>query len=73
MIKDLLNYLREKFKSGELNRDIDEKYAGGVYDFAIYYVYNYLKFMVYTDHREREYMISAIYELVWNILESESE
>ena len=73
MSKDLLSDLREQFKSGKLYRDIDEKYAGGVYDFAVDYVYNDLKFMVYTDYRVREYMISAIYELVWNILESESE
>lgn len=73
MKKDLLSDLREQIKNGELDRDIDEKYAGGVYDFAIDYSYNNVSSRAYTSDTIKEYIIGAIYELVWDILESESE
>ena len=71
MIKQLL----EQFKNGELNRDIDEKYSGGVYDFAIDYVYNYFRTVLgYRDdilnsNLQLDNFIEIVYNVVYDILE----
>lgn len=72
----MLKQLLEQFKNGKLNRDIDEKYSGGVYDFAIEYVYNYYyrNILPYSGETENinldiDNVIEIVYNVVYDILE----
>lgn len=60
--------------SRDLNRDTDEKYSGGIYDFASEYVYDYLRRVLgYDDETldtlDTDLMIELVYNAVYDILE----
>lgn len=61
-------------RTNNLNRDTDEKYSGGIYDFATEYVYDYLRNVLgYSnetlDTLDVDLMIELVYNAVYDILE----
>lgn len=70
MIKNDLDVLKNKIKSGALHRDIDEAYVDGVWDYAIEYVKKHHSSVNSTD-MEKEMQIAVLYDFIYDLLEGD--
>lgn len=70
MIRNNLNLIKSQIKDGTLNRDIDESYSRGVWDYATEYVKNHFTF-VHSTEMEKQMQVSVLYDFIYELLEEE--